>query len=239
MRQRREALEGGRERRAQPVGQLALGLGLTEQLRVEHPQRAGRVLEAEPVAVERIVGREQVLRVEAGEEGAGARGVGREPAVQPAEEQRAQLGRRVARPEAPHLVLAEDVVAGEELVRRLAREHDLEPCFLHRARKTKQRGGRRSQHRLLGQLDSTRERLRDRGGVDHGPVEDDAQLAGDRVLRPALVVALVGEPEPERGQAALADLPRGDRGDRRGVEPAAQVRPHLARRRGGECESNR
>ena len=151
-------LEAGRERGAESVRELALGLGLAEQFRVEHPQRAGGVLEAEPVAVERIVGREQVLRVEAGQERAGARGVGREPAVEPAEEQRAELWMtgRAPRSAAPCprgrcRSRAKSSSAASPVSTTLSPASRTAPA------RAEQRGGRGPQHRLLGELDRARE----------------------------------------------------------------------------------
>src|SRR6266550_682072 len=101
------------------------------------------------------------------------------------------------------------VEAAEELVGRLPGEDDLEARLLHGAREAEQRRGGGAQQRLLGQLDRAREDLGDRGGVDDGAVEDRAELARDRVLRLALVVALVREADAEREQRVVAELARG------------------------------
>ena len=54
-------------------------------------------------------------------------------------------------------------------------------------------------------------------------MEHDSELARDRILGGALVVALVAEAEPERGQPSPPDLPGRDRSDRRRVETAAEI----------------
>ena len=90
------------------------------------------------------------------------RRIGREPAVEAAEESGRRRDVGIARPEPPHLVLAEDVVAGEELVGALAGEDDLEPGVAHRAGEVEERRWSGSQQRLLGELDHAREEVGDR-----------------------------------------------------------------------------
>ena len=122
-----------------------------------------------------------------------------------------------------HGVLAEDVVAGEELVGALARQHDLEARVLDRLREPQQRRERRPQRRLLGQLDRARQQLGDVARLDHDARQVGAELLDDPVLEGALVEALVGEAEPERVERVRHVLPGERRGGGR-VEPAAEVR---------------
>ena len=175
------------------------------------------------MAVQRVAGVGEVPPVELPQERPRAGRVGREPAVQPREQERAQLRLRVAGPEAADLVLAKDVVAAEELVGALAGEHDLEPRVLNRARQLEQRRRGRPQERLLCELDHAREDGRDIGRAHGRPVKLHAELRRDRVLRGGLVEALVAEADAERVQAR-ADGARRERGGDRRVEASAQVR---------------
>src|SRR5205823_13157928 len=104
---------------------FGFGHSAREELPIEQAQATARVREAKPVAVERIVVRQQVPPVEAGQEPVGTCGVGSQKAVQPLKEERPEPRRRLASPEAANLVLAEDVVAGEQLVRPLSGEDDV------------------------------------------------------------------------------------------------------------------
>ena len=95
LRKRREAAERGGQRLNEPLrGIRARGAG--DEIGAEEAQAARGVREADPVAVEGVVGRKEVAPVELAEKRARARGIGRQPAVQPPEEQRpqARLGSR-------------------------------------------------------------------------------------------------------------------------------------------------
>ena len=105
-----------------------------DDVALEQAQRAGRVREAEPVAVERVVRLRQPAAVEPGQERARAPEVARRGTRSAARRAAGAARRlRVARPEPAHLVLAEDVVAGEQLVGALAGQHDLEARVADRA----------------------------------------------------------------------------------------------------------
>ena len=107
---------------------------LLEQPLVEEAERAAGVREAQPMAVQRVVDVLEPALVEAGEERARALQVLPEELVQPCEEQRPDLRVGHLRPEPADLVLAVDVVAAEELVGALARDHDLEARLADGAR---------------------------------------------------------------------------------------------------------
>src|SRR4029434_10510678 len=63
-------------------------------------------------------------------------------AVQPRQKRRAPGRVGALRPEAPDLVFPKDVVAAEDLVGTLTREHNLDPAVAHEPGQAQQRGGR-------------------------------------------------------------------------------------------------
>ena len=134
------------------------------------------------------------------------RRIGREPAVDAAEESRTDSRFGVARPEPPDLVLPEDVVAGEELVRSLPGEDDLQPRRAHRAGEVEERRGRRAQERLLRELDHAWEHVGDRPRGHARPPEADVEMPRDLVLLATLVEMRVAEADAERGQQIVARL---------------------------------
>ncbi len=164
--ERRHLPEPRRQARLQPLGGIAALRRRARRRPVEQPSSRERVREADAVAVERVVGLGQPLAVEADEECAGALEVLADECVQPGEEKRAELGLRLARPEVAHRVLAEEVVAAEELVRAFAGGYDLQPGVLDRAREAQERRGRGPERRLLRQLDRLRQELGDVAGAD-------------------------------------------------------------------------
>ena len=115
----------GREALKHALGRLRFACGPREELRIQQVEAARRVRKAKPVAVEGIVDVEQAAAVEGGQEAARPGRVGGQELVEPLEQQRPQNRRRLAGPEPAQLVLAEDVVAGEQLVRALSREDDV------------------------------------------------------------------------------------------------------------------
>ena len=176
------------------------------------------------MAVERVSDVLEPPSVKALEQTARLRRVGREPAVQAAKEQRTQARRGIACPKPSHLVLLEDVVAAEQLVSPFAGQHDLESGIVHRGGEVEKGNRSRSQQRLLGELDDPREGGGDRCGVHGRSLEVDTELTGHSVLLRALVELSVREANPPGREHAPAQLVRGERGELRRIEPAAQVR---------------
>src|SRR5688572_28358620 len=125
--ERRHLAEPLRQARFEALGGIPFRRRPRDDVRVEEPEQARRVRKAQAVAVERVVRLGQALAVEADEKRARTLEILPDEGVQPGEQERAQRRLRLARPEVPHLVLAEDVVAGEELVRALAGRDHLEP----------------------------------------------------------------------------------------------------------------
>ena len=126
--------------RLQPLGRVAAARRPRRRTSsAEQREQPRGVREAEPVAVERVVRLGEALAVEADEERARALEVLADEGVQPGQQERAQLGVGLAGPEVAHRVLAEEVVAAEELVRALAGRDHLEARVLDGAREAQER----------------------------------------------------------------------------------------------------
>ena len=164
--------EPGGQARFQPLGRVApLCRPAASTSSCEEREQPRRVGEAQPVAVERVVRVGEALAVEADEEGARALQVLADEGVQAGKEQRAQLRVGLAGPEVADRVLAEEVVAAEELVRALAGRDHLQPGVLHGPGEAQERRRRGAEGRLLGQLDRLREQLGDVACADRRPGE--------------------------------------------------------------------
>src|SRR5262249_14006196 len=124
-------------------------------------------------------------------------------------------------PEPPDLRLAEDVVTGEELVRALTGQHDLQSVFVDSRRQSQQRRRGGPKRGLLGKGDGSRQQLGDVRRVDRHP----RQLRADLLDEPILVRALVetGITEADRVGRQAGDQLAGERRGGGRVEPTADV----------------
>ncbi len=128
------------------------------------------------------------------------------------------------RPEPPDLPLAEQVVAGEQLVGALSREDDLDARVADQPRQQEQRRRRGAQERSLGVRDDLRERLRDVLAPDHDLLVIALDQRGDGALMTGLVVLGVLEADRE-GAEPVALHPPAQRRDQRAVESSREVAP--------------
>ena len=139
------------------------------------------------VAVQRIVDARQLAREEAPAHEPCRCQVAIEERMHACEQRRPHRRLGIARPEAPHSCLFEDVVAGEELIRSLTGEDDLVAALLDRPREGEHRRRRRPKQGLLGKLHSTAEPVRHRGTIHVELTQVNAESVGDRPLRVGLV----------------------------------------------------
>ena len=221
--ERRHLHEPRRQARLEAFGRVAPRGRRRQDVALEEPEQPRGVREAEPVAVEGVVDVGEALAVEADEERAGALEVLADERVQPREQQRAELGLGLARPEMAHRVLPEEVVPAEELVRPLAGGDHLQARLLDGAGEAQERRRRGAERRLLRQLHGLREELGDVAGADRHAGEIEAAGAGEAILVVALVEARILEADAEAVERLVHLLERvRDDGGR--VEAAAQVR---------------
>ena len=179
---------GGRQR-------AVAGSGGLSHLPAEEPLAPGGGPPPEAVRVVPGVG---VREPQAEERLDEVRARSRHPRVDALEQGGARLGIGLLGPEAADLRLAEDVVAGQQLVGALAREDHLEAVVPHQTRQEEHRRRGRPHQGGLGVPDHLREHRSDVGvrGVHHvvlGP-----EGLGHRELEAALVVVRVRERDRER-----------------------------------------
>jgi hypothetical protein len=172
--------------------------------------------------IEEIVGRAQVLAEESLRHRLARRRRARQVRIKAPEQQRSQAAVRAARPESAHPVLPEQVVAGEELVRAFAGQHDAIAALAHEPRQHIKRRRGRSQQWRLGVPDHVRKHAGHVGGV----ATHRAVAGAERVDRRALIVRLIEfcvfELDGERAQRDVAPG-RDQRRDDRRVQAAGEV----------------
>jgi hypothetical protein len=149
-------------------------------------------------------------------------GRARQVGIESLEQPRPCRRSRLPRPESPHLGLAEEVVAGEHLVRALPGEHGFNAGLADKARQQKQRRRCRAQDGPLGVRDDCGKALRDVSPGYHDLVVFAAQARDHLALVGGLIVFRVVK--AQREGVELRALCRQCEGcDERTVKTAGQV----------------